>query len=87
MALGACGGSEVILGIFHSPHNLTAKFVSPGGQPTPRCIKAAEMNMHMIEFGLGAIKVCQICTSSVAWKYSFEVGVDGVGSRSRFKSL
>ncbi len=48
----------------------------------PRCIKAA-MNMHMIEFGLGAIKVFQICTGLVAWKDSFEV-VDGVGSRSRF---
>lgn len=77
----------MILGIFHSPHNLTAKFVSPGGQSTSRCIKAVEMNMHMIEFGLGAIKVFQICTSSVAWKYSSEVGVDGVGSLSRLKSL
>lgn len=41
------------------------------------------MNMHMIEFGLEAIKVFQICTGQVACKDSFEVGVDGVCSRSR----
>lgn len=83
MALGACGGSEVILGIFLSLHNLTAKFVYPGGQSKSRCIRAVEMNMHMIGFGLGAIKVFQICTSSVTWKYSSEVGV----GLSRLKSL
>lgn len=27
-------------------HSLTAKFVSPGGQPMSQCIKAARMNTH-----------------------------------------
>lgn len=42
------------------------------------------MNMHMIEFGLGAIKVFLICTGLDAGEDSFEVGVDGVGRRSRW---
>lgn len=68
-------------------HSLTAKFVSPGGQPMSQCIKAAGMNTHMIELGLGAMKVFQICTSLLAWWDSFEVAADGVGGFCRLVPL
>lgn len=68
-------------------HRLTAKFVSPGGQPMSQCIKAARMNTHMIELGLGAMKVFQICTSLLTRRDSFEVAVDGVGGRCRLVPL
>lgn len=64
-------------------HSLTAKFASLGGQPMSHCIKAAGMNTHMIELGLGAMKVFQICTSLLAWRDSFEVAADGVGGCCR----
>lgn len=60
-------------------HRLTANFCSLGGQPMSHCIKAAAMSTHMIELGLGAMKVFQICTSLLAWRDSFEVAADGVG--------
>lgn len=68
-------------------HSLTAKFVSLGGQPMSQCIKAARMNTHMIELGLGAMKVFQICTSRLAWWDSFEAAVDGVGGGCRLVPL
>lgn len=43
------------------------------------------MNTHMIELGLGAMKVFQICTSRLGWRDSFEVAADGVGG-DRFLS-